>query len=361
MLVVLDPTLELISHEDVDAIAGLESVLVSSYNGDHFLTSSFTTARTLLRLPLSLKGQASLRRLRANISNHGHLPYDESFVIFITKGGEPQKSGPRKWQLPVTTFRNRPFPSSIVLGENMLDAEAYIFCAQQARAKHKIREHCRGFPDAGGGSQTSVKLRQYLHDENGFCFCITDGDYQEPRSPKSTVTSACESLARSSRWPAFATDFKARSVENILPLSLLEDSYEKALPPESLHKFKEVADADPETAIFIDAKVGMKFCSFKKMADGTSKKNFWETKFHKLGLKPRIDALLAEPPECAEDKCGKCTLIEGLGPSTLKQAVEYFKKNSQHRLAQRVNKESIWCDLGTSVFHWTMADKPELS
>jgi hypothetical protein len=361
MLVVLDDSLSKLEKDDHAAIAGLENVLAASYNGEHFITTSFITARALLKLPLSLRGQAVLYRLKGSISGHGHLPYPESFVVRIIADGTPHRVSPRAWDLPINFFRKRQFPQSVVLGENMLDADAYIWGARQAKVKHKVKERCSMIPDAGGGSQTAVKLQNYLTNVNGFCFCVTDGDYRDPDSPKSDVSSLCEQSALASSWPAFATDFHARSIENIIPLDLIEDSFEDMPIPQEFHDFKKIASTDQDTTRYIDAKSGLKYCWVQKAKPNTSKHDFWTSKIAKHNLQQRADQLSKSPPKCDGEKCSKCILINGLGNGTLKRTVQYFKKNTSQKLAQRIEITSTWCDLGLSIFHWGMADKPELS
>lgn len=360
MLVVLDESLSKIKATDQAEISGLESILTASHNGEHFLTSSFLTIRALLKLPLSLKGAAVLQRLRSEVSGHGHLPYPESFVININLDGPLGRTSDRTWSAPIVMFKNKAFPCSVVLGENMLDAEAFIHGAKQARSKHRHREQCDAIPDAGGGSQTAVKLSGHATKLTGFCFCVTDGDYLDPSSSKSSVTSLCESIAKSAAFPMYATDFKARSIENIIPTSIIQDSFEGSYIPDNVRLYCEIEADDKEIANFIDAKVGLKYCHIKKISPLSPKFQFWINKIKSRNLIEKFDFLDANPPKCQEGGCKNCVLIEGLGATTLKRTVEYFEKNTPQRLAQRVSAESTWCILGLSIYHWIMADKPAL-
>ena len=358
---ILENSLMNINSSDASSIAGLESVLSASHNGEHCMTSSFVVIHALLKLPLSMKGRAVLQKIRSNISLHGHLPYPESFILEIVSHGVAIKLNGRRWSIPVTDFKNKPFPSSIVLGENMLDAEAYFSAAQQARIKYRYREVCKTIPDAGGGSQTAVKLQGYLKQGNGYCFCVTDGDYREPNGLKSAVTTSCEQLVNQNTWPAFATDFDARSIENIIPIELVEDSYGSAPLPQSFHDYKSIYNADKQTATYIDAKAGLKYCGVIKMNADSFRYKFWWAKIEKHKLEMRFDALSKNPPSCPYNDCAKCTIIGGLGGGTLKQVVKYFNENTSHKLAKRVSLNSTWCDLGAKLYHWTMADKPAFS
>jgi len=361
MLVILDNSLTALTPTNQAEISGLESVLAASYNGEHFLTTDFKTVRSLLSLPLSLRGKAALQRLRGNISRHGHLPYAESFVIRIVKEGEYVRVSARTWTLPISIFKNKTFPQSVVLGENLLDARAYISAASQARAKNRLTESCRALPDAGGGSQTAIKLENYLNHGNGLCFCITDGDYVAPVGSKSPVTAQCVSLTNTGAWPSFATDFDGRSIENIIPLAQIEDSYAPLPIPENFHTYKKIAETDPETIKYIDAKSGLKYCNLQKMKPTSPKHSFWSQKIVKHGLQARFDQFSHSPPTCKDENCTGCTLIPGIGANTLKRVVEYFEKNTSQKLAQRVSLGSQWVGLGINIFHWTMADKPELT
>lgn len=361
MIVVLDDSLVSILHNDQNSIYGLESVLTSSWNGEHFFTSSFIVVNSLLKLPLSQKSKAVLQRLRQNIARHGGLPYPNSFVITITLGGAITKASPRRWIVPVSTFRNMTFPPSVVLGENMLDAKAYLAAALQARFKHKIPGHSRALPDAGGGSQTTTKLNGYLQHKNGFCFCITDGDYQEPQGAKSAVTTACQHAVTTTTWPSFATDFGARAIENIMPIDFIEEAYAPQPIPNEFHDFKRIHDVDVETTRYINTKEGLKNCDVTKMTNGSRKQLFWNSKLVKHGLHAKSLALTANPPQCTGNGCSGCSLIKGLGDGTLKRVVKYLETSSPNKLAQKVSLNSIWCEIGESVFHWTMSDKPILS
>lgn len=359
MLVVLDESLSSIAHDDFESLAGLESVLASSHNGEHFLTSSFTTIHSLLKLQLSARGHAVLQRLRSNISGHGHLPYPESFVMrIVSDGAEFVRKSNRNWEVPVTAFRNKVFPAAIVLGENMLDAEAYIFGSKQSRTKLKFKEKCKSIPDAGGGSQTAVKLEGYIRNTNGFCFCITDGDYRDPFGNQSAVTSMCQILAEASTWPVYSTDFRARSIENIIPLDLIEDSFDPNPIPKEFTEYRLIDNRDPETTKYLDAKVGLKYCAVLKLNSESPRFTFWRSKITRHNLEVRFNLLSENPPQCAEHSCSKCTLISGLGGGTLKQVVEYFRKQTPQATANRVDAASTWCHLGLNIFHWTMADRP---
>lgn len=361
MLVILDRSLIDVTKTDHASIAGLESVLSTSYNGEHFLTSTFPVIHALLKLPLSIKGRAVLNRIRSNASLHGHLPYPGGFTIEIVSKGLATRKSNRMWSMPVTDFKNKPFPPSVILGENMLDAEAYFSAAQQARIKYGYSEICRAVPDAGGGSQTTVKLQGYLNHTNGYCFCVTDGDYREPTGSKSSVTSSCETLSVSAAWPTYSTDFHARSIENIIPIELLEDSYGQSPLPQVFHTYKKIYDFDNETGRYIDAKIGLRYCGILKMKNGSERHNFWISKIKKHNLEHRLTELTNNPPKCTDSKCSECSIISGLGGGTLKQVVDYFNKTTTQKLAQRVSINSLWCELGLNIYHWTFADKPVLS
>lgn len=360
MLVILGETLKEILATDHAALSGLESILASSYNGEHLFTSSFPVVNYLIRLPLSNKGRAVLQRIRSGISQHGHLPYPDSFVIEIKKDGLKAQISKTKWLIPVTSFQNKAFPPSIILGENMLDAKAYYAAAQQARAKFKYHESCNTVPDAGGGSQTPVKLEAYLNSANGYCFCITDGDYTEPTASKSAVSSQCEGLLLANDWPAFATDFDGRSIENIIPLELIEDSF--TLPiPQHFHKFKIICDTDKDLKKYIDIKLGLKYCKLSKIKKDSPRFKFWWSRIKKHNLDDTFNALENNPPHCHEDNCRQCILIEGLGGGTLRQVVNHFSSTTAHKLSQRIDTNSTWCELGKKLYHWTISDKPLLS
>jgi hypothetical protein len=360
MLVVLDSSLSEITPNDFAAISGLESILTSSYNGEHFLTCDFITVRNLIKLPLSIKGKAVLQRLRSEIFDHGHLPYPNSFVTRINLNGKANKTSVRTWELPISDFKNKSFPSSVVLGENMLDAAAFISSAKQARSKHRRKEHCAAIPDAGGGSQTAIKLSGHVNNHTGLCYCITDGDYREPSWPKSAVTLMCEKIAQSSATPMFATDFNARSIENIIPTTLILDSYEGNPVPTSLHRYLSTEENDPEICQFIDVKLGLKFCSIKKIPANSKSYNFWMKKLEERNLVKKFEELERNPPDCEKDGCANCILIDGLDAGVLKRSVDYFEKNSSPRLAQRIKEDSVWCTMGLSIYYWIMADKPAL-
>ncbi len=361
MLVILEKSLAKIPPTDQSSISGLESVLTSSYNGEHFLISSFPVIQSLLKLPLSLKGKAVLQRIRNTTALHGHLPYPESFILEIVFQHQAERKSDRRWTIPVTDFKNKNFPPSVVLGENMLDAKAYSSAAKQARIKHGHTESCKPTPDAGGGSQTAVKLEGYLNLENGYCFCITDGDYKEPTGTQSAVTSACKKLVADNSWPAFSTDFHARSIENIIPFSLIEESYGPSPLPNNFHSFKKIYEEDCDTAKYIDAKSGLKYCGLTKLKVGSERYKFWLSKIEKHKLEQKFNEYIKNPPKCTNDKCESCSIIDGLGGGTLKQVVNYFDQTTDHKLAQHVPKTSIWCDIGLLIYHWTIADKPSFS
>lgn len=360
MLIILEKSLEKISRTDEAAISGLESVLASSHNGEHFVMGSFVVINALLKIPLSLKGKATLQRIKGSIALCGHLPHADSFVVEITHQGEIEKTNLRRWKIPVSHFKNKSFPPSVILGENMLDAKAYLSAAKQARIKYGFKEICNPMPDAGGGSQTAVKLEGYLNLKNGYCFCITDGDYREPNGSKSISTSLCEKMTIENVWPTFSTDFQARSIENIIPIEIIAESY-KAIPPTSFNSYRAIHDLDNETTRYIDAKTGLKYCAIKRMKEESSNYYFWQSKIAKHKLDNIFNKLNENPPNCQEGNCKDCSIIEGLGGGLLKQVVEYFYETTTHKQAQRIQRNSVWCDLGLLIYHWSVADKPAMS
>lgn len=356
----LDTSLSELLPSNLAALAGLESVLASSYNGEHFLTTSFNVVRSLLQLPLSQKSRAVLSRLRSNIAGHGAFPYPNSFSLNITLAGTLSKISSSAWSVPITLFSNKNFPPSVVLGENLLDSEAFFYGARQAAIKSGFKEFCNAIRDAGGGSQTAVKLESYLKANNGYCMCITDGDYRSPTYPKSAVSNACSSLVNGSNWPSFAMDFNARSIENILPLGIIEDAFGAATVPAAFHAYKSISNVDSDAARYLDVKAGLKFCSYKKIKAGSEQGIFWRAKLQKLNLTSKVEYYVANPPACVPENCTVCSIIDGVGSGTLKQVVLHFQKNTPHKVAERVDRNTTWYDIGVRIFHWTLADKPIL-
>jgi hypothetical protein len=216
MIVLLDDSIGVLDAGDAQKIAGLEAILCSSFNGDHLVTGSFNILNAMLRLNLGPKSIAVLKRAQDKVAYFGGLIGPTSFVLNIVKTGQTVRISERKWQAPLDKFSNQTVPKSIVLGENKLDAEAYIFAAWHARAKLKLKGQFRLIPGAGGGSQIPVVLELYITHENGFCFCITDGDYSYPQEAASAVTKQCIDFSRVSAWPTVAQDIPGRSIENWL-------------------------------------------------------------------------------------------------------------------------------------------------
>lgn len=360
MLVELDESLTGLLPTNLSELAGLESVLASSYNGEHFLTTSFPVVRSLLKLPLSQKSIAVLNRLRTTISGHGRFPYSDSFTLKIVLTGSILRNDLSTWTLPVKTFSNRNFPQSVIIGENMLDSEAFFQGARQAAIKSGFKENCNAVRDAGGGSQTAVKLGGYLNATNGYCICITDGDYRCPSHPKSAVSKACSDLVTKSHWPSLAMDFHARSIENIIPIKIIEDAFGDQPIPPAFHTYKRVFYEDADAARYLDLKAGLRFCGLKKIAVGSDQEVFWRTKLQKLNFLEKVVTYEINPPPCTLENCPACSIIDGIGAGTLKQVVSHFQKISAHKAAERIETASIWYEIGVRVFHWTLADKPIL-
>ena len=248
-------------------------------------------------------------------------------------------------------------PPSIVLGENLLDAEAYIFGAKHAKAKKKLKDNCKMKPAPGGGSEISVALGAIIQHESGFCFCITDGDYCDPKTEQSLSTKRCLELANKTLWPTLALDIKAKSIENILPINILEDAL-IPFPSTAFYEFKRFATADRDIATYLNIKDGLKYCSISSEANESSRKTFWISKFNSLGFSDAIKKFAGSVTTCNDDKCNECPSIQGIGPKVLARVVDYFKKTTPYKIAERTDDESLWIDLGIEVYRWCLADDP---
>lgn len=356
MIVKLDDSIATIRNIDDIEKAGLETVLSSSFNGNQLIVGSFRTLDALCKLNLSDKSNAVLKRAREKTTYSGSLIKEDSFVLTIKKNGDFVRRSDRTWEISVEKFSNMAFPINVVLGENMLDAEAYIFAAHHAKAKLRLPHQIFARPAPGGGSQIPVAMSAFINYENGFCFCITDGDYSYPTKNATAVTNQCIALSQECSWPATATDIPVRSIENLIPLKIIDDVFTTNLPDE-FHLFQELAKADNEVAKYLDIKYGLRYCKLCDEPEGV-KKIFWNSKFQSNGYASAInDFKLVENPD--EDcKCNTCPKLPSLGKNTLSRVVDFFKNTNSHKVAERMEKDSHWLKIGLDIYYFCLADDP---
>lgn len=215
----------------------------------------------------------------------------------------------------------------------------------------------------GGGSTTAPVFQDLLMRGEVLCLCVVDSDLRYPgsRSEGDTARKARETYSAHQTPIAELTVLPCREAENMIPASVLEDTYRRkgdaskvdAVPPICFFQ----SQAGGGMWRFVDLKEGLRVFEFLN-ADAASQVAWVQTFGKPQATRDTHCTPCAEKDSCtSKAKCGRY-LVKGFGQSVLADAYQdFYEKNSLSEASRRVqgDLEPVWCQLGHTVWSWGLA------
>lgn len=359
MLFVLDSTIANIDINCQKSNRGLENLLAAHQSCAHMI---FGEMPLLKHIKENLQGQISSSSLSIinsmyNNSSEMKLMLDKVEHKVIVYVEDDKAHGIFKndaiWYIPLSYFWNFPIGASVVLSENLLDAELFKEIAKCYYFKNKWKKiTINGIPRGGGGSQTADTFQAYLENEKSPCICITDSDKYHPYGAESATARKCRDLANVNFPVVKYFRLEEREVENIIPKNVIDSIMNGSDFSENISS---VLVGKPELWKFLDLKTGVSLNWIKRQDPNT--KTFWnEMREFLESRRERCSKCCHEQKLKNDCDCGK---INGYGDSLLKRTVEFLGESSQQKCFEAFSSCSHVDEIGKIVAEFCMASNGE--
>ena len=214
-------------------------------HGDHAIWAAPVLLDRLSSWPGISDGQSVALRAMARAITLGELPFKEvtdSLILTGPGGASGEPPGKTRWRRRDWTWlseKGRLLPTRLG-GENLNDAKWYLWLGRAyARlkkpgalsAENDVYVRCRGL----GGSTAKAEISQEAANDDQPVLCILDSDRDHPSAPvggtaRLALEYVDEALKSGAAHLVHVEILKARDVENLFPLKVVESVADKADP-----------------------------------------------------------------------------------------------------------------------------------
>ena len=194
MFIELDDRLTSADLRESRIIDALENLAILLREGKHILHASLATARYFAEAAeLSSRARGAYKYVQQMYSQQGSLKYELNYFITVVPAEESLSvKRINEWQIqlnvPIVKYADTSLiQETIVLGENILDAEFYNIIAQVYLSRVGLRLPLRMEKQLGGGSTLYQAYSEIQASESRLCICIVDSDRDAPEGKLGTT------------------------------------------------------------------------------------------------------------------------------------------------------------------------------
>ncbi|MFO0761480.1 MAG: hypothetical protein U0359_33685 [Byssovorax sp.] len=243
---------------------------------------------------------------------------------------------------------------TILLGENLTDAELYDVMGRAFMA-HRGFRHRLAFERRGGGGSTLAAAFLEAAKDGRILLAVADSDRTHPQAG---VGGTAQGLDLGP-MPAFQRSqvLHVRSAENLLAFEVYEEALgphrETPSLPERLMALDRLV---PRTVCdwrsYANLKHGLRLAEIQRMDHGAGEGSFW-TEVGRCGQRDRC----ASKSPCRNEAECTCFVIDALGPRALDRAVAWMRSQPPARLANLLDfaHDTILTDLCSQIVAWGIA------
>lgn len=358
---------------DHDIKLGLEILLTSIANGKHALVAEHRNVYThFLNADIHPKCKQVLRVAHSSHAEIAGLIKDRKYVLRIeascTKNTISQSSSSTtcEWNTSLQWIADRgTVPESSVVVENHHDYDLFLYAAKQYQEEFYTKKFSVSIRAiAGGGSQTPVVYDRALRDQNEFVLCIIDSDKICPSQTGSQMTSDCSRLHSNklSTWVTHFSSLPVREVENIIPVTLIEDMLAKTAsaqqPIANFDELKEFIRQQENKSYwyYLDLKEGTKISSLS-LGNCAS---FWQQVARDRLSRRHANNSCLSSLTC---RCSShCLIVPGISNNLLAMMISYLDPDNSRKSSKELwsraktsHNFTHWEEVGRLVSLWGMA------
>ncbi|MCP4373882.1 MAG: hypothetical protein GY797_38135 [Deltaproteobacteria bacterium] len=245
------------------------------------------------------------------------------------------------------------FSRSILLAENLNDAQIYIHIANTYLVMNKMGVIKLHYALQGGGGSTTVnEYREIQERKERLCLCLLDND---KKTPHCGLGDTAKKVKDSDDPRCLFTEYYiigARDIENLFPTSILSN-IDRGMRNSTI-SFLETIEAsnDVESRFYFDMKKGLKLSEIYHCSENSNFYKYWSPVIEKT--KVTDDLSCKQPISCSTASECSCILVNGFGDNL----VEYWLENhiTPHKLAETISSQphlkKRWEDIGRVVVGW---------
>lgn len=368
MLLILDDSIKSLDiQNDINACSAIENLLSTVFTGSHLLMATPGVLDFLYaeKNCFGLRSRAVLLEIRNKLPQYGSLLTTiQTRVNICSNIINPIRISQNEWNVPLQDFiDSATINKTLVLAEDSIDAEIYLFAAHHYRIVSGIKGvNIAGRADGGGGSRISKKFGLIAKSKSDLCYCLTDSDKFSPMAIPKHTSRACDKFSTINNWVVKHRASSSRELENLVPRNMLRYSLEK-FSVHQLPQWDEIlqkSQVQNTLSAYVDLKEGTRLKWILNLTPASQDRKYWISTISKLGLFAQ-DAECFEQGHCARDKesCN-CFVTPGLGQNLAESVLDWLKLSSPHKSCETVDEttDQEWMEIGMEVFEWCCAWKP---
>lgn len=356
--------LETISTGDSNSIAFLEQLALDRRRCKNIIVANRNVLSQLANTPSLSEVSRKIYKVIGNrVSEHKLLlKHAKRYCRIVAENNGTSiinNGGKEIFLLEINEAVSKDFTSkSIMLAENEEDILFYKLLGQYYILQNQMGNIKIDFePRNGGGSTTYMVLQGILTSRDRMSLCIVDSDKKYASAePRETMKKVQEIVDGKTRDHFDVIFLDVHEIENLLPLSVLEDIVEKLKIDDKgieFMKFLLSQDASKTSPVFYyDVKKGIPRTAYilEDDADDERKRKYRKLEEYRKYWLPYIESFGV--------KIGteNDAIIVGVCDKTLKHALGYFDLlRSEKRMETLVvdsHLRETWLEIGEKVYCW---------
>jgi hypothetical protein len=344
-----------IAHLSEIEFDALENLGISAFQGHHLVGGSRQVLQRILELQgLSNRAKSAFRAANDRAMDFHALKQSISRRILATRNVLEAQFEPPQWHVPLRRFSEQiALQSPALLAENLSDARFYCELADKFRWHCKYRSLCfSAVPVGGGGSTTSVELRERIETHPRFTLCIVDSDREFPEAPLGNTAASCLAVLPTDTWHGKLKILWVRELENLLPQEWLCETTSGSQNPNVTDTIR-MLDTSQATFLrrFCDFKSGFTSCELIS-SDSIAIRALTKANLHLISMRrPMVSACIAADSCALETPCFK----QGpLGHTLPTQAHAWLSQAAAAQTHASVS-DPILNGLAEEIFQWGIA------
>lgn len=342
-----------------DAVESLTSAMA---RGEHYILGKRETLRRLIASgQLGRRAIAVLNWIVANYSFVSSLPskINASITVEYCDAGCERIASDR-WRISVAEIARSGVRPVVLLAENSVDAEIYVFAARHYLIDSRFGEvNVNAEPRNGNGSGVAAEFEAIAGRRLEWCLCITDSDLNCPEADYGINSKNTSKVLDRHAWVISHENTISRELENEMPRSVLNE----VLSERGIEIYPYMARLMPilpDAFSFSDIKKGERACSFPEYPKGSPMQKYWGAAAQQIQAQYRPeDRCTGEA--CDDQRRPGCSVVPECGDGIGARALEILRGKSaqaSYREVKNSDNFSSWLKLGGIVAEYSIAPKP---